>query len=150
MLEAENIVLEDLNPNHSERKSIDTTDDGKKGFILYEKVSDTLNQTLNIKYISGSGISFQLRTVNKKTKEQTSLSGDAYAKTGQDPETDEDEEGNAYASTVYYYKKGECNLSIRIALKLHDKAVIMEYGCNKLHPAACPFETVGLLKRVSH
>src|SRR5450755_4351231 len=110
---------------HMDAENIVTTGDSKAAFIYYEKVSDTLIQNLSIKYISKSGISFILKTVNKRIRQETDLSGEAYAKPGQDPEYDEDEEGNAYASTEYHYKKGDCNLSIRIALEHNNKALVM-------------------------
>lgn len=63
------------------------------------------------------------------------------ANAGGDPEIDEDEKGDAYASDEFIYEANSCVIQIRIAQESKDKAVIFTSGCNK----ACYPEESGVL-----
>lgn len=60
---------------------------------------------------------------------------------GNDPEIDEDEHGDAYASEEFIYEKEGCMISIRIAKDSRDKAVIFSNGCR----TTCAHEETGVL-----
>lgn len=115
--------------------------------VLYEYRNDTIVQSLTVKDVSKGQISFTLTSFNRARNETSTLTGTATGKLDQDPETDTDEEGTAYAAIGYHFTKNDCSLSIRIALDNKDKARIKEYNCSKLHGSSCPFESVGLLKK---
>ncbi len=115
---------------------------------LYVFKNDSLTQMLKVWYRSDQEISFELSSNNRVNGTTATISGTAKGNTNQDPEMDEDDDGNSYASTDYYYKKDSCSISIRIALKTLDKANVLEYNCSKLHEPGCPLESVGVLRMV--
>lgn len=116
--------------------------------ILYECKSDSLVQKLSITYLSNKEISFQLTSVNIIRNSISTLAGTAAAKIHQDPEFDEDDAGNGYASTEYHYNNGSCVMGIRIATNTKDKVKIFEYNCELLHKKDCPFASFGVLKKI--
>ncbi len=116
--------------------------------IMYEYKNDTLLQTLRIKYNSTQEIQFELTSLNRIKNQTSTLTGTAKSKLNQDPETDEDDEGNAYAAIEYHYTKDGCSLSVRIDMDTKDKAKVFEYNCDKLHKSNCPFASIGVLKKI--
>lgn len=64
----------------------------------------------------------------------------------EDPEIDADEEGTAYASREYFFG-GTCNITIRIDMDTHGKVIVNERP-GAPHDYICPFESVGIMRKI--
>lgn len=151
--EKKNIEIDKLQPiSQSPTEEIIASE--KKGVekdILYEYNDDTLSQTLKIKYISKEEIDFEIASINKIKNKKSILTGIAKGSLNQDPEMDEDDQGNGYAAREYRYSKEACSIGIRIAIdEAKNKAKVTEYNCYNLRDSNCPFESVGVLKKIEN
>ncbi|MES1223576.1 MAG: hypothetical protein ABUT20_49225 [Bacteroidota bacterium] len=151
---AENKIQTETNDSDGKQdKEINQSKSGNKNMIQANEIksisfkykNDTILQKLVVAYISNKAINFKLITINKT--DTSMLVGAAKSHTSNDIETDDDDEGNAYAVDEYHYNNKNCAMSIRIASDKKDKAKVIEYNCDLLHKTNCPFNSLGVLRR---
>lgn len=98
--------------------------------FVYE--DNYIKQILKVKYINENEILFVIDFENKDNKHKCVLEGKAINKNRNlDPEIDENEEGNAYPSNEFEFKRGKCIVKIRIAMMEKNKAVVRFIGCEQ-------------------
>jgi hypothetical protein len=95
--------------------------------FIFEKGDQ--RQQLAVSYKSETEIEFYL-SFEKGGNCKNEISGKAENKNaGGDAETDDDNEGNAYAVNEFLYENGNCVIAIRIATDEKDKATVQFSGC---------------------
>ena len=99
---------------------------------VYIGKDSATRQALAVTWEKEDEIRFTLIVTTRRTGEQKTLKGRATANLGQDSEQDDDEEGIAYSSDEYWFREGDCHVSVRI--KSGDKT-----RARVTASAGCPF-----------
>jgi len=112
----------------------------KKDVYIYE--NDTIKQTVKLSFVNENKITFQLISENILREQSATIEGVAISNDW-GMETDDDDEGYAYAVTEYIHE-GDCWLSFRIDMETQTTMRIIMADC--VPNPYCPFTSVGILK----
>lgn len=101
----------------------------------YEYINDSIQQTLHIEPVNADTIRFTYSLSRYRGDTGLVIGGIAKGNHMADPETDEDEQGNAYPAMQYTYQDGNCLLAIRQRTDTNTMARVIAVDCGQKYPA---------------
>jgi len=105
-------------------------------------------QELEIISKTNESIVFSFKVTRKNDKKELTISGKAKSLNSDlGSEIDEDEDGNAYQCTEYWFKLNNCEFSIRISEEQPVLVQTKSADCNSLSKEKLPLDSVSILRK---